>query len=526
MKLFDSIPIRRPKRNKFDLSHERKLTGKFGNLVPILCEEIMPGDSFTVKSEVFMRLAPMVAPIMHRVDVFTHYFWVPNRILWPNWEKFITGGENGTDLPIAPYLTINEANKASYVKGLLPDYFGIPTTDGLTIAQPVNISALPFRAYQTIYREFYRDQNLEAPVAFPLTDGDQTASTTLLTSIRNRAFEKDYFTSALPWAQRGPEVTMPFSAEINYKPISIVYNADGTIATPDKLLGIDSSGTGGSNTPGGLIVDRDTATTPATGKYGRIENIEDITNGSTTINDLRKSIRLQEWLEKNARGGARYVEQLMSHFGVNPGDYTAQRPVYLGGGKQPVTVSEVLASTETTDQALGDMAGHGVSVGNTNGFKHSFREHGFVIGIMSVLPRTAYQQGIHKMWSRTDKLEYAWPEFANLGEQEIKSKEIFADYTVAGTTNESTFGYQSRYAEYKYGKSSVHGQFRDTMDYWHLGRKFASRPVLNNTFVKMTPAEAVRVFAVQNPTVEQYYAQVYNKVDALRPLPYFGTPTL
>lgn len=518
MSIFTSIGgSRRPRKNKFNLSHERKFSFQMGKLTPILVQDVVPGDQFRVKSEIFLRMAPMLAPIMHRVNVYTHYFFVPNRLVWDEWQDFITGGREGTASPVSPYISINDQTKARFQKGLLADFMGVPPVDQETPLQySAQISALPFRAYQLIYNEYYRDQNLSEELAISKSSGVVTDSqANMLLHMRNRAWEKDYFTSSLPWAQRGGSVGIPFEGEgtPNYKIASVVKGADsldydGPLSAEDGLL---------RTTIGG------STTTPS-----RIENLDsvDIDGTTVTVNELRRSVRLQEWLEKNARGGARYVEQMLVHFGVKSSDARLQRPEYLGGGKQPVQVSEIVStfqSPEGTGNPQGNMAGHGVAVGQQNGFKRFFEEHGYVIGLISVLPKTAYQQGLPRHFSRNDRFDYYWPEFANIGEQEVKQKELyFAPNTQSEVLADETFGYQSRYAEYKYQPSTVHGEMRDTLAYWHMGRIFTSRPVLNNSFIESNPDD--RIFAVQN--AEHMYCQLYNRVDALRPMPYFGTPTL
>lgn len=515
MKLFSSVSARRPKKNKFDLSHERKMSLNMGKLVPMMVQEIVPGDSFRVQTEIMMRFAPLLAPVMHRINVFTHYFFVPNRLVWSEWEDFITGGREGTSEPVVPHVEVNDATKAGFFGAKsLADYMGLPVMEAAAVSNGVSISMLPFRAYQLIYDEYYRDQNLQASLDISLASGAvSNLEATKLTTMRDRAWEKDYFTSALPWAQRGSEIMMPIegTADVSYLPESDVIRTSSGAPPLDGAM----SSTTGHTTVGGNNV--------------RIENIDEVSFGSasTTINELRRSVRLQEWLEKNARGGARYVEQILSHFGVVSSDARLQRPEYLGGGKTPCVISEVLSTYQdpaAAGEPQGNMAGHGVSVGTSNGFKRTFEEHGFVIGIMSVLPKTAYQQGIPKMFRRFDKFDHFWPEFAQIGEQEIKVSEIYYNQASASGVADETFGYQSRYAEYKFAPSTVHGEMRDSLSYWQMGRIFDDTPVLNESFVASDPTN--RIFAVTDPDVDHLYCQLYNRVDALRPMPYFGTPTL
>lgn len=498
-KIFESVQLRKPRMSAFDLSHERKLSCRMGELVPVFIQDVLPGDQFMVSTETLMRLAPMLAPVMHRVNVYMHYFFVPNRIIWNQWEAFITGGQDGNSAPVSPTSTIHGAN---YFPGCLADHLGLPPVD---IESVYSVSELPFRAYYQIWNDYYRDPNLENPV--DVEDLESVEGYQYF--LKQRGWEKDYFTSALPWPQRGPEVALP--VEVNYKAYTEMKEYDGD----DPANGAPTINT---VTPGykGIL--------SSSGQPMNVRNIEDDAI-SVSINELRTSSAIQRWLEKQARGGARYIETILSHFGVRSSDARLQRAEYLGGGKSPIVISEVLNTTGTEEAPQGNMAGHGYAVGNTNRFKRSFEEHGFVIGIMSVLPRTAYQQGTHRMWLRSDKFDYAWPEFANLGEQPIYGREIYQT-SQADPENTATFGYQQRYAEYKYGCSSVHGAFRDTLDFWHLGRIFDGRPELSAQFTTMSPEEAERIFAVQDDEYQNLWVQLYHNVRARRPLPYFSDPRL
>lgn len=514
MNLFQNSYSTRPKKNAFNLSHEKKLSCNMAELVPFYLEEIIPGDRFSVNSEILMRLAPLVSPIMHRVNVYTHYFFVPNRIVWDNWQSFITGGEDGADASVAPMLRIGDATKEFFVKGKLPDYFGVPVTDGTTVAQGVDVSAIPFRAYAEIFNEYYRDQNLQDKIEFSKTDDLSTGDTERLTQIRTRNWEKDYFTSALPWAQKGNPVTAPIQMAYVQPPGQVAFTYPG--GNPTGVGSIDT------NLDGVLNHETDGAMT--------LENIDPDSTG-IDIEELRISVKLQRWLERNARSGSRYIESIMAHFGERVPDYTAQRPVYLGGGKNPVVISEVLqtSATNTQDTAVdasvqGNMAGHGIVTGRSNKFKSKFTEHGYVIGIMSTLPRTAYQQGLERTWSKKSKFDYFWPEFAQLGEQEVLNKEIYADFLNDNDLMESTFGYQSRYAEYKYKQSLVAGDFRDNLAFWHMGRKFTDLPTLSEEFIQADPRHDV--FAVEDADTDKLYVQIYNNIKALRPIPLHNIPTL
>lgn len=509
-KIFNQIHVRKPKRNKFDLSHEKKMSLQMGDLIPIFWKKTIPGDSFRISSEIFMRLAPMLAPIMHRVNVHVHYFKVPMRLIWGEWQSFITGGTEGTDAPIEPWISAFDLETEGLGGiGSLADYLGVPVQNlNATHQQDVSISALPFRAYQLIYNEYYRDQTLMPEITTDNEFGNQVTIASGVfddtCTLRRSAWEKDYFTSALPWTQRGAEMLMPMEFAVD----EVYLTATGNTNTTVGAVTTDNSGNLMNATPVNIGLRGD--------------------NASTTINDLRTAIRIQEWLEKNARGGSRYIEQILHHFGVISSDARLQRPEYLGGNKQSIKISEVLSTVEATEPQ-GNMAGHGISAGSTNRIETYCEEHCIIMGIMRVLPRTAYFDGVPKeLMLANTKFEYPWPELAHLGEQEVKTYELYYDTNITpGTAEEQIFGYQSRYAEWKCAQDSVHGDFRDNLDYWHMARKMPAtltEIALNDDFVTADPTQ--RIFAVTDPTIHKIYAQIYHHVSAIRPLPYFGTPQL
>lgn len=514
--IFQHVGINKPKRTKFDGGHEVKLSTNFAALTPILCEPVVPGDVFRCNTEMFLRFAPLQAPIMHRINVFTHFFFVPSRLLWDDFKEFITGGEDGTSMPVYPRISVPSNFNGI---GSLADYLGFP------IGMVDELDALPFRAYSLIYNEYYRDQNLEEEIPidkssgiFVYDDPETFADELGIFSLRYRCWEKDYFTSALPFAQRGPAATIPFDFDISQAQIRNASISTGNNLSSSSVLGIEQ----GDYYVG--LSDDDLSSFD----YPNFTITGNLYAGgvtATTINDLRKAIQLQKWLERNARGGARYIEQILSHFGVVSSDARLQRPEYLGGGMSPVSIQGVVQNSATegaTGTPQGNLSGMATAVGNTHQFTKYFEEHGYVIGIMSVMPRTSYQQGLPRKYQKFDKFDYYWPEFAHLGEQEVYNSELY--YT--GTERDSqTFGYQSRYAEYKSIQSSVHGDFRDTLKFWHAGRIFANAPELNADFVHLNPESLDRLWAVGNNLSDQkIYVELYNDLKMIRPMPFMGEP--
>lgn len=520
MGIFNKIQLTKPKRSTFDMSYDHKLSLKMGKLIPVHLQETLPGDTYRISSEAMLRMSPMLAPIMHKVDVYIHHWFVPNRILWKHWEKFITGSPEIDAPPALPLIAFNgPGGGLSVAKSSLANYLGLP----VATIDDQNLSALPFAAYQKIWKEYYRDQNLQdmGGFEFELQDGYQDPQMIAeLTMLRDRAWEHDYFTSCLPFAQKGAQVDVPISlndmdVELRPHPTSPQYFVDrvtGALLSNEEIHTDNNGqiiaafgGEQGNIDPGSsLYVDGTGAST------------------NTTINDLRSAFQLQKWLEKNARAGSRYVESLLAHWGVRSSDKRLQRPEYLGGSIASMAISEVLqtSQTEIDGTPQGNMSGHGISVSAGRDFKYYCEEHGYIMGIMSIRPKTAYYQGIPRHFNKTDKLDYAWPLFAEIGEQEVKSKEVFYDQLT--NTNELTFGYIPRYSEYRYNPSRVSGDMVQSLEYWHMARKFDNVPTLNADFIKCNPTK--RIFAVEDEEVDEIQAHVWHKILATRNLPKYGNP--
>lgn len=531
---------RHPKLSTFDLSHEHKLTCNMGLLVPVNLMEVVPGDTFTVNSDIFLRLMPLASPMMHRVEVFLHYFFVPTRLIWDEFDVFLTGGPNGDQNPVYPYMS---AAGLSQNIGSLSDYLGLPRH----INPNLRVSALPFRAYNLIFNEWYRDETLVDPVVVNTNSGNDTGSYNVL----RRAWKKGYFESALPWTQRGESAQVPFNGSVPVVSVpDVPFSAE--VATNLHNTGVgftarDSQRTlfanGASGATVGIPSDAGEATRYAVGRVTQInenELYQDTTWASVPnftglvaalsqsglgidIRDLRLAASVQKFLEKNARGGVRYIEWLRSHFGVRSSDARLQRPEYLGGGKSPIVIGEVLQNSESGSTPQGWMAGQGVSAQRSLGWTRSFEEFGFVMGILSIMPKASYEQGVQRLWTRFGRYDQIFPEFAGIGDQAIYQKELYA----ASENPDSVFGYAPRFEECRRIPSSVHGDFRidgGTLGYWHMGRYFEDDPVLSKEFVECNPTQ--RVFAVTDPSSHKCLVDVYHNIRAIRPLPKNGVPGL
>ena len=502
---FSRVPKVDIQRSVFNRDHGLKTTFDAGNLIPIFYDEALPGDTFQMDANGFGRLATPINPFMDNLYIETFFFAVPYRLIWDNWEKFCgeqTNPGDSTDY-LVPTTTTTPTNSSLY------DYFGVPTDVSLTF------NNLCGRAYNLIYNDWFRDENLQNSVTVDKGDGPDTASNyTLL----KRGKRHDYFTSALPWPQKGEAVTLPLGTTA-----PIIY--------ANSLAGSDKTGqyaVAGTNSTSGNF--RSSSTFGDSGSYlssNFAANISaDLSEATAaTINQLREAFQIQRLYEKDARGGTRYTEVIQSHFGVTSPDARLQRPEYLGGGKDRINVNPI-AQTSSTDTTTpqGNLSGYATTGFMGHKFSKSFTEHSVIIGLANVFADLTYQQGLPRHFSRQTKFDFYWPALAHLGEQSILNKEIYAQGT---TADDSVFGYQERYAEYRYKPSFVTGQMRSnfaqSLDTWHLAQDFGSLPALNASFIEENPPvdRVTAVASYPNMILDMYF-----KLKCARPMPTYGVPGL
>lgn len=585
MGIFNTVKIPKVRTSTFNLSHERKLSMNFGMLPPILCEEVLPNDKFKISTELLIKMAPLKAPVMHRINATVHYFFVPTYQVWDNFEDFINPSTTQETVPpyldfatvlsflVAKWTVANVSNwKAEfsvssfeqlvsalktlswedvdtlglnfpsdgveYLIGSLVDYFGLDISaafdawinseigavlSDVASALDPKISSLPFRAYAHIWNEYYRDENVMPEIQFGKDDGADgpDAYTLQLLEMCYRCWKKDYFTSALPSPQAGDDVLLPLGGKV---PVSAT-SADGVPLDGGDVI----SAYNPTKQAYGLFVNNE-------GSNDELKLSADLSAvPGVSISELRKSVALQSFKELTQRGGkTRYKQLVWSLFNAFLPDYYIDRPIFLGGQRQPISIGEVVQTSMSVQEgsdvaALGTRGGLGQSFGRTKTVFHKFPCHGYIIGLLSIRPEATYQQGIHRMWTRRSLFDYAFPQFAHIGEQEIYNRELV--FSRSKEYNDGVFGYTPRYAEYKTGESVVCGQFRKSLDYWHFGRVFnndgTNSPKLNSDFLQMKPDQMdYDPFAVIDPNVEHVYVDLYNHIMARRPLPYFGTPKL
>ena len=533
---FTMIPKADIPRSSFDCQSTHKTTFDAGYLVPVYVDEVLPGDTFKLNMTAFARLATPLYPIMDNMVLDSFFFFVPNRLIWSNWQKFMGQQTNPGDS--ISYVVPQQVSPASgYTIGSLQDYMGLPTVGQVSSGQTVSHCAFWPRAYNLIWNEWFRDENLQNSVTVDTGDGPDTVSNyTLL----RRGKRKDYFTSSLPWPQKGASVALPLGTK------APVYGTDSTLQFTDSstvsslayrastgspflsttvdlstgVVGASASPSYTSNIGMGLVKSGDS------GLYADLS-----TATAATINQLRQSFQIQKLLERDARGGTRYTEIIRAHFGVISPDARLQRPEYIGGGSTPININPIAQTSGTnasgTTTPMGTLAAMGTALAHNHGFTQSFTEHGVILGLVSVRADLTYQQGLSRMWSRSTRYDFYFPAFATLGEQAILNKEIY----VTGTSSDNNvFGYQERWAEYRYYPSRISSLFRSTasgtIDGWHLAEKFTSQPTLSSTFIQSTPPVS-RVVAVGSAANgQQFIFDSFFDVKKARPMPMYSVPGL
>lgn len=514
---FSKSPQANIQRSTFDRSHGNKTTFDAGYLVPIFLDEALPGDTFKLNMTAFARLATPLFPFMDNVVLDSFFFAVPNRLVWENWQKF--NGEQ-TDPGDSTDFTIPQMVEATgYAEQSLSDYFGIP------INTPISTSALWHRAYNLIWNEWFRDENLQDSLVVDVDDGPDDPADYVL---QRRGKRYDYFTSCLPWPQKGDAVNIPLGTSA-----PIISDATGIPKfIPQGFAGAEAAfviptGVGGSNSPSVYWNSNNTDPTN-TAQWGDTTGlIADLTDATAaTINSLRQAFQIQKLYERDARGGTRYTEIIRSHFGVISPDSRLQRPEYLGGGSTPVVINPVPQTSETTvDSPQANLAATGTVTAFNHGFTKSFTEHCVIIGMVAVRADLNYQQGLNRMFSRSTRFDFYWPALAHIGEQAVLNKEIYYQNT---TVDDDVFGYQERFAEYRYKPSQITGLFRsqatDTLDAWHLAQDFSALPTLSASFiVENPPIDRVKALGDDYP---DFLFDSWIKYHCARPMPTYSVPGL
>lgn len=541
---FATLPKVDISRSTFDRSASLKTSFNVGQIVPFFIDEVLPGDTFDIKTSKVVRMPSLITPIMDNIYLDTYYFFVPNRLVWSHWKEF--NGENTESAWIPkteyeiPQLT---APSGGWNVGTIADYFGIPTgVSGLSV------SALPFRAYALIMNEWFRDQNLSDPLSIPVNDATVAGvnTGTFVTDVAKgglpytAAKYHDYFTSCLPAPQKGPDVEIPVAEAASYPVVPLsdrvpesvwsnqLYhvspynNYGGTVRNPDGFV-FESNGNQVAN-------QHYNSTTGGTGPV--IDNLWAVASGNAqaaTINQLRLAFQIQKLYERDARGGTRYIEILKSHFGVTSPDARLQRPEYLGGNRLPITINQVLQQSGTLAEGTpqGTPVGQSLTTDSHGDFKKSFVEHGYIIGVMVARYDHTYQQGIERFWSRKSRFDFYWPVFANIGEQAVLNKEIFAQ---GSEKDEEVFGYQEAWADYRYKPNRVTGEMRSqypqSLDVWHLADDYDSLPSLSDSWIREDSGTINRVLAVSEENSNQLFADIYVQNRCTRPMPMYSIPGL
>lgn len=539
-------------RSKFVRPSTHKTTFNAGNLIPIYVDEVLPGDTFKMNMSSVIRMTTPIYPVMDNANMDVYFFFVPNRLVWDHWKEFF--GENNTthwEQPVEYEVPQITAPAGGWAKGTIADYMGIPTK-----IENISVQALPFRAYCKIWNDWFRDQNLKDPAMISM-DETTTAGANSGDYVTNAekgalplkvAKYHDYFTAALPEPQKGPEVTIGLGG--GYLPVITRNDLTGATGSDKPSLKMFADGPHTNGTFKGLAV-------YTKGNSAALDGIKEIAgtdaspstaannwtvqpanlwadanmgqNTTTSINSLRQAFAIQRLYEKNARGGTRYIEIIKAHFGVQSPDARQQRSEYLGGTRIPINMDQVI-QTSNSGQGItpqGNTAAYSLTAFNESMFTKSFTEHGYIIGLCAIRTEHTYQQGIERFWSRKKMLDYYFPTLANLGEQAILNKEIYAQ---GNATDDEAFGYQEAWAEYRYKPSRVSGAMRSnyqtTLDAWHYADKYTQQPILSSEWIDETSANIDRTLAVQSAKEDQFIADFYFACEATRPMPLYSIPGL
>lgn len=552
---FSMMPNASISRSKMNRDSTVKTSFNVGSIVPFYLDEVLPGDTFKVKTSKVIRMQPMVTAPMDNLYIDTYYFFVPNRLVWSHWKEF--NGENTQSawIPQNTYAIPQVTSPSGgWTQGTIADYFGLPIG-----VDDISVNALPFRAYALIMNEWFRDQNLMDPLNIPIGDATVVGSngSTYVSDVAKGGMPypasryHDYFSSALPAPQKGPDVTIPIANTADMpvvtKNIYMSESEAGNVPLTGRLYNgstINTSGNGFTLGVGSHTINKGrevgTASTASGNTYVFVpDNLYAKFSGnavSASINQLRFAFQLQKLYEKDARGGTRYTEIIRSHFGVVSPDARLQRPEYLGGNRVPITITQVLQQSETATTPQGNVSGVSLTSDVNYDFTKSFTEHGYIIGLMVARYDHTYQQGIERLWSRMTRFDFYWPVFANIGEQAIKNKEIYAQGSSAVNPSsgvaydDEVFGYQEAWSEYRYKPSKVTGQMRSaatgTLDSWHFADDYASMPYLSEGWMRESPDNIDRVMVVAHSVSDQMFADIYTKVETTRPLPVYSIPGL